>query len=64
MDYARLVKEIDPMLDNPEYRRRLYAKAGVSIPATLKMTWRMFYLDLRLFDEATDTFFVLRKAAI
>lgn len=63
MNYAKVVSEIDPKLDDPAYVRGLYKKVGVPIPAKPKVKWQLNYLDLGLIDEAAGVFFILRKGA-
>ncbi|OAH97263.1 hypothetical protein [Methylomonas methanica] len=59
-DYARVVREIDPMLDDVKFVKGLYDPAGLPCPKTPKLKWHLNYLDLGLLDTASNTLFVLR----
>ena len=60
-DYARVIAEIDPKLDNPKYVQDLYQQAGVPMPRKPKLRWHLKVLDLGLVDNKAGTFFILRK---
>lgn len=59
-DYAHVVREIDPRLDDFEYVNELYESAGVPCPKTLNLKWHLNFLDLGLLDATLNTFFVFR----
>jgi len=61
MDYARVVAEIDPKLDDPSFRSELFPSIDPALARALKPSWRMNYLDLGLFDKKSNIFFILRK---
>jgi hypothetical protein len=60
-DYARVIAEIDPKLNDSNYVRGLYENVGVPIPVKPKLLWHLHYLDLGALDKKTGAFFVLRK---
>ncbi|MCX7111752.1 MAG: hypothetical protein NTX45_16815 [Proteobacteria bacterium] len=62
-DYARVVREIDPKLDDILYVKELYKSAGVSYYKTPKLKWHLNLLDLGLLDEKSGAFFVFRYGA-
>jgi hypothetical protein len=59
--YARVIKKIDPKLDDPIYVRGLYQQAGVPLPKNPKLRWELKVLDLGLLDRRTDFFVALCK---
>lgn len=59
-DYARVVREIDPKLDDIEFVKGLYDPAGPPCPIKPKLKWHLNYLDLGLLDTTSNTFFVFR----
>jgi hypothetical protein len=63
-DYARIVKAIDPQLDDDEFVRKMYEQAGISPPKKLRLKWLMNHLDLGLHDADVPMFFVLRSGHI
>jgi hypothetical protein len=60
-DYARVIANMDPKLDDPTYVAELYQQAGVPSPRKPKLRWHLNVLDLGLFDKETGAFFILRK---
>lgn len=59
-DYARVVREIDPKLDNIDFLKKLYAPAGEQCPKKPRLRWYLSHLDLGLLDTMCSTFFVFR----
>jgi hypothetical protein len=59
-EYARIVREIDPKLDDIEFVKELYNEAGPPCPKKPKLKWHLNNLDLGLLDMASSMFFVLR----
>lgn len=59
-DYARVVREIDPKLDDINFVKGLYDPAGVPCPKKSKLKWHLNYLDLGLLDTTSSAFFVFR----
>jgi len=60
-DYARVIVEIDPKLDDLNYVRDLYRQAGILMPRKSKLRWDLKVLDLGLLDKETGAFFILHK---
>ncbi len=60
IDYASVVREIDPQLDQKEFIKSLYENKNLEIPPKPKVKWHLNYLDLGLLDEKNGFFFVLR----
>lgn len=58
--YARVVREIDPKLDEIEFVKSLYGSAKLPYPKKPKLKWHLNYLDLGLLDTTSNTFFVFR----
>lgn len=59
-DYARIVREIDPRLDDVEYVKGFYDSAETPFLKKPKLKWHLNYLDLGLLDTTSNTFFVFR----
>jgi hypothetical protein len=59
-DCARVVRDIEPKLDDPEYVRSLY-NPPEEAPAKSKLSWGFRHLDLAIYDAAKPVFMILRK---
>ncbi len=60
--YGRIIRDWDPRLDDPVFiEQALYAAAGLSKPAKPKLRWHFEHLDLCIFDETTQTIFILHQ---
>jgi hypothetical protein len=59
-DYASVIQEIDPNLDDIPFVRGMYQRAGKPYPPKPKLAWDLKLLDLGLIDVSSNTFFVLR----
>ena len=57
--YARIVRELDPKIDDPSFIKSLYEDAKITIPLRPKLKWNLHYLDLGLLDESQNIFFIL-----
>ncbi len=57
--HVRIMREIDPKLDDSQYVRGLYPAGAV--PAKPKLKWHYRHLDLGLLDENAGFFGVLNK---
>lgn len=58
---ARLIKHIDPKLDDPEFVRNLY-QPREEAPAKPKPQWLFVHLDFGIFDRAKPVFLILQKS--
>ncbi len=58
-EHARVMKEIEPKLDDLDYVRSLYPNG--SAPTKPKLKWHYNHLDLGLLDEQAGFFLILRK---
>jgi len=58
--YARIVREIDPKLDDKDYVAGLYRDSGMPVPAKPKLRWHLHYLDIGLLDETARVLLVLK----
>ena len=58
-DHVRVMREIDPKLEDPAYVRSLYPQDA--IPARPKLRWHFNHLDFGLFDEAAGFFALFRR---
>jgi len=59
-EYARVVSEIDPRLDDIEFVKGLYESSGAPCPKKPKLKWHLKLLDLGLLDATSNIFFVFR----
>jgi len=59
-EYARIVRTIDPKLDDKAYVLDLYDKAGIPRPKNQKLKWHLNLLDLGLLDSSVPVFFVFK----
>jgi hypothetical protein len=57
--HVRIIREIDPKLDDPAYVKTLYEKCDVPIKPKLKWWYR--HLDLGLLDQSASFFGILEK---
>jgi hypothetical protein len=62
-NYARVIREIDPKLDDQTFVRGLYNQAALSVPWRVKLRWYLQVLDLGLLDK-DGVFFILCKGPI
>ncbi|GJL67670.1 MAG: hypothetical protein NPIRA06_03050 [Nitrospirales bacterium] len=60
-DYSRVIRDVDPLLDDPTYVKRLYETANEPLPNKLRLEWKLIFLDLGLWDQKLNRFFILRK---
>lgn len=61
MNYARVVREVDPKLDDLAYVREFYRDADMQPPAKMKLKWHLQFLSLGVLDERNNLFFSLRN---
>lgn len=59
-EYARIVREMDPKLDDRLYIQGMYQRAGVQCPKKPKVAWHLNVLDLGLLDLSSNMFFVFK----
>jgi hypothetical protein len=57
---ARIIKNIDPKLDDPEFVRNLYQPHSEA-PAKPKPDWGFMHLDLAIYDRAKPGYLILQK---
>lgn len=60
-EYSRIIREIDPKLDNPEFMEELYRGAGTGVPARIKLEWALNFSDLGIHEKIHNHLFVLRR---
>jgi hypothetical protein len=49
IDYAKLIYQVDSQLDDLSFRSELFGYLSHDAVKTMKLTWRLNYLDLGLF---------------
>jgi hypothetical protein len=59
-DCARVIREIEPKLDDPEYVKSLYSPPEEA-PAKSKLSWVFRHLDLAVYDAAKPVLMILKK---
>lgn len=59
-EYVRVIKEIDPKLDDIEFVRSLYEGSGIEAVNTKKLVWHFRHLDLGIFDSTSGFLGVFR----
>lgn len=62
-EYARVIREIDPKLDDREFVNSLFKDTGIEPPAKPKLDWHLRGADLGVFDRATSLYAVFRYGA-
>ncbi|KXS31500.1 MAG: hypothetical protein AWT59_2367 [Candidatus Gallionella acididurans] len=62
--YARVIRDIDPKLDDRTFVNSLYEQGGLPAPSKYSFEWRFASLDLGLFDKKTNVFFSLHKGHV
>lgn len=59
--YSRVIRELDPKLDNPEFLKELYGGAGTEIPSNPKLEWALNFSDLCIHEKNHSHLFLLRR---
>ncbi len=59
-EYVRVIREIDPKLDDITFVRSLYKGSGIEAVNTKKIVWHFRHLDLGIFDPTSGFFGVFR----
>jgi hypothetical protein len=63
--YARTITVIDPMLDDPGYLKAKFRAVGnKSQPEKYRLSWRLEFLDLGVYDEVSNVFCIAEKGPI
>ena len=57
--HVRIMRKIDPKLDDPQYVSSLYPQG--SVPANPKLKWHYRHLDFGLFDERASFFCIFQN---
>lgn len=59
-EYGRIIKEIDPKLDDREFVNSLYEDTDIEPPKNPKIEWYLRGTDLGVYDRGTNMFSVFR----
>jgi len=59
-EYVRVIKEIDPKLDDIAFVRSLYEGSGIEAVNSKKLVWHFRHLDLGIFDATSGFLGVFR----
>jgi len=60
-EYSRIIRYIDPKLDDPSFVNELYEGTKASAPAKIKLEWALNFSDLGIHETRTNHLFVLRR---
>jgi len=60
LEYVRVIKEIDPKLDDIEFVRSLYEGSGIKEINSKKLVWHFRHLDLGIFDPVSGFLWIFR----
>ncbi|MDH4186086.1 MAG: hypothetical protein OEV08_03730 [Nitrospira sp.] len=60
-EYARIIYELDPKLDDPLFINELYGRAKVNAPEKIKLEWVLNFSDLGFHEARSNQLFVLRS---
>ncbi len=61
MHCGRILREIDPQLDDPAFVQSIFDEAGVAEPEHPKFEWCFHHLDLGVQEHAAQVYFSLQK---
>lgn len=64
MDYARVIRFIDPQLDTLARRSALFNDMPIEQVKAMKLDWHFSYQDLGLVDRAGNVFHVVRQGSL
>lgn len=60
-EYSRVIREIDPKLDNHVFLEEFYQGAGFEKPKSPKLEWALNFSDLGIHETKSNHLFVLRR---
>jgi len=60
-EYARIISEVDPKLDDPEFVKGLYKESRIELSPKVKLEWALNFSDLGIHEKRGNHFFVLRR---
>src|SRR3546814_981444 len=60
-EYSRIIRDLDPKLDDPSFVNELYRGAKASAPAKSRLEWALNFSDLGIHETRKNHFFVLRR---
>jgi hypothetical protein len=60
-EYSRIIRDLDPKLDDPSFVSELYGGIKASVPAKMKLEWALNFSDLGIHETRTNHLFVLRR---
>ena len=59
--YARIVRELDPKLDDPNFVNELYESVQFNPPTRPKFQWNLNFSDLVLYEQSLNHHFVVQR---
>ncbi|OHX37551.1 hypothetical protein BJL95_13330 [Methylomonas sp. LWB] len=60
IEYVRVIKELDPKLDDGEYIKLLYSKTDATLPSKPKLEWVIRGTDIGICDKESNVYMTLR----
>lgn len=60
-EYSRIIRDLDPKLDDPSFVNELYGGIEASVPTKMKLEWALNFSDLGIHETRTNHLFVLRR---
>lgn len=60
-EYARIIYDLDPKLDDPNFVNELYGRGKVSAPANVNLEWVLIFSDLGIHEARSSHLFILRR---
>lgn len=60
-EYSRVICELDPKLDDPEYVQELYLGAAIEKPKKPKLEWALNFSDLGIHETNLNHLFLVRR---
>jgi hypothetical protein len=60
-EYSRIIRELDPKLDNPEFAKELYGGTNWESPLSIKLEWALNFTDLCIHEKHHSHLFLLRR---
>jgi hypothetical protein len=58
---TRLIKDVDPQLDDPASIEKLYANAKFELPRKPKFKWIFLHLDLAIYESVQGTALIVQQ---
>lgn len=60
-EYSRMIRDLDPKLDDPSFVNELFGGANASVPAKMKLEWTLYFSDLGIQETRVGHLLILRQ---